>query len=178
MTSGKLSLVGALAVIAMLTRLATAGEMKFMQVISGTETGYVLQESYNASNFVKDIPEEYLDGISIKPPNRYGHSVIRRGKIYGAKNQKVYDKAILFGGFHNGSRGDVWTFKAGMTNSGNGFEGDQGKFYAAEGGSIGNRAYECSRSKKTDSYSHVCNTWIKNTGSLIMTKDCGSSKPM
>ena len=52
------SFLVALAVIAMLTRLATAGEMKFMQVISGAETGYVLQESYNASNFIKDIPED------------------------------------------------------------------------------------------------------------------------
>jgi hypothetical protein len=159
--------------IQMISSVLASESATFAQIIAATEVAYVLQKTYNSSMLVEPIEQDYVDGLSIKPPNRYGHTMIRRGKLFGEnKNIRVFDKAVLFGGLHNGSRGDVWTFKAGMVNSGG---SDPTMKYAAEGDTFENAIYECSLTKKTDTYSHVCNTWIKNTDMKIMKKNCASS---
>ena len=69
--------------IQMISSVLASESATFAQIIAATEVAYVLQKTYNSSMIVEPIEQDYVDGLSIKPPNRYGHTMIRRGKLFG-----------------------------------------------------------------------------------------------
>ena len=78
--------------IQMISSVLASESATFAQIIAATEVAYVLQKTYNSSMIVEPIEQDYVDGLSIKPPNRYGHTMIRRGKLFGEnKNIRVFD---------------------------------------------------------------------------------------
>ena len=80
--------------IQMISSVLASESATFAQIIAATEVAYVLQKTYNSSMLVEPIEQDYVDGLSIKPPNRYGHTMIRRGKLFG-ENKNIRDIKII-----------------------------------------------------------------------------------
>ena len=57
--------------IQMISSVLASESATFAQIIAATEVAYVLQKTYNSSMIVEPIEQDYVDGLSIKPPNRY-----------------------------------------------------------------------------------------------------------
>ena len=139
--------------------------MKWAQVVTAMKRQYVKQTVYNATKNIAEFSPEDLTLVSIKPPARYGQTLVRIGQKYGGSS--IFNRAIMFGGFKNGTCGEVWEYKVGMVNSNPGFKSADGThtlFDAA--GSFGDETYACSQTKLTNDYRHVCNTWKKHTPTI------------
>jgi hypothetical protein len=83
----------------------------------------------------------------------------------------------MFGGQVNGTRGDLWKYRAGMVNSNKNFLPEDDKLRLYDGrGQFGTAEFACSQSKVTNKYTHICNTWKKEE-STIVKKQCATSLP-
>ena len=98
--------------------------MKWAQVVTAMKRQYVKQTVYNATKNIAEFSPEDLTLVSIKPPARYGQTLVRIGQKYGGSS--IFNRAIMFGGFKNGTCGEVWEYKVGMVNSNPGFKSADG----------------------------------------------------
>ena len=148
---------------------------KWSQIITASETEYVKERVYNATTLKGEFGPEEVASVSIKPPPRFGHTLTRIGHQYGTK--KFFNEALMFGGQVNGTRGDLWKYRAGMVNSNKNFLPEDDKLRLYDGrGQFGTAEFACSQSKVTNKYTHICNTWKKEE-STIVKKQCATSLP-
>lgn len=84
--------------IQMISSVLASESATFAQIIAATEVAYVLQKTYNSSMIVEPIEQDYVDGLSIKPPNRYGHTIFRSFLV---KPTEIFFVCLFFFYFKN-----------------------------------------------------------------------------
>ena len=157
-----------------------ASKASFAQVVATTSEEYIIQETFNSTNYQCTLPPK--DGFMpiVKLPPRYGHttSTMTRSFMGRSIRQDMY----VFGGRYNGVRKHLWIYRPGVYNTTEEVDGSVSSITGnvdesilalrdATGDDLKNDAKICSGSKQSSLVPHVCNTW-QPANATIMRKKC------